>query len=106
MTLLARQLTAGDYLVIDCFRILDPNDFTRVYNAPFLKKYFTALCKKQWSHRHAWRGFYARAFDAVHGNGQRAENRVGFCLFGYLYFDGRRTDLEAVAKIMEFSFSS
>ena len=25
------QLTAGDYLVIDCFRILDPNDFTRVY---------------------------------------------------------------------------
>ena len=42
------QLTAGDYLVIDCFRILDPNDFTRVYNAPFLKKYFTALCKKQW----------------------------------------------------------
>ena len=41
-------LTAGDYFVIDCFRILDPNDFTRVYNDPFLKRYFTALCKKQW----------------------------------------------------------
>ena len=41
-------LTAGDFFVIDCFRILDPNDFTRVYNDPFLKRYFTALCKKQW----------------------------------------------------------
>jgi len=42
------QVTVGDYFVMDCFRILDPNDFTRVYNDPFLKKYFTALCKKQW----------------------------------------------------------
>jgi len=41
-------LNVGDYFVIDCFRILDPNDFTRVYNDPFLKRYFTALCKKQW----------------------------------------------------------
>ena len=42
------QTTVGDYYVIDCFRILDPNDFTKVYNDPFLKRYFTALCKKQW----------------------------------------------------------
>jgi len=41
-------LSVGDFFVIDCFRILDPNDFTRVYNDPFLKRYFTALCKKQW----------------------------------------------------------
>ncbi len=42
------SLTSGDYFIIDCFRILDPNDFTKVYNDPFLKRYFTALCKKQW----------------------------------------------------------
>ena len=42
------QINKDDYFVIDCFRILDPNDFTRVYNDPFLKRYFTALCKKQW----------------------------------------------------------
>ena len=41
-------LNKDDFFVIDCFRILDPNDFTRVYNDPFLKRYFTALCKKQW----------------------------------------------------------
>lgn len=42
------RLTAGTYFVIDCFRALDPSTYTRVYNDPFLKKYFTALCKKQW----------------------------------------------------------
>ena len=42
------QVTVNDYFILDCFRILDPNDFTRVYNDPFLKRYFTALCKKQW----------------------------------------------------------
>jgi len=42
------QMTVGDHFVIDCFRILNPDDFTKVYNDPFLKRYFTALCKKQW----------------------------------------------------------
>ena len=42
------QINVNDFFVIDCFRILDPNDFTRVYNDQFLKRYFTALCKKQW----------------------------------------------------------
>ena len=40
--------TAGDYFVIDCFRILDPEDFPRVWNDPFIKRYLTALAKKQW----------------------------------------------------------
>ncbi len=42
------QINKDDYFVIDCFRILDPDDFTKVYNDQFLKRYFTALCKKQW----------------------------------------------------------
>lgn len=39
---------AGNYLVIECYRILDPNNFTQVYNDSFLKMYLTALMKKQW----------------------------------------------------------
>jgi hypothetical protein len=39
---------ADQYIVIDCYRILDPNTFTNVYNDSFLKKYLTALIKKQW----------------------------------------------------------
>ena len=42
------QINKDDYFVIDFFRILDPDDFTKVYNDQFLKRYFTALCKKQW----------------------------------------------------------
>ena len=37
-----------DYLIIDCYRLIDPNDFTNVYNDSFLKKYLTALMKRQW----------------------------------------------------------
>jgi len=40
--------SADKYIVIDCYRILDPNTFTNVYNDSFIKKYLTALIKKQW----------------------------------------------------------
>ncbi len=43
-----QSLKAGDFIVIDCLRILDPNDFTKVYNDMFLKMYVTALMKRQW----------------------------------------------------------
>jgi|TARA_Y100001938_G_scaffold132284_1_gene190416 hypothetical protein len=42
------SVSVDDYLVIDCTRLLDPNDFTRVYNDSFLKRYLTALIKRQW----------------------------------------------------------
>lgn len=41
-------LMPDQYLIIECYRILDPNDFTKVYNDSFLKMYFTSLVKKQW----------------------------------------------------------
>ena len=40
--------TEGDFLVLDCFRALDPDEYTQVYNDPFVKRYFVALMKKQW----------------------------------------------------------
>ena len=42
------ELTADDYLSIECYRILDPTDFTKVYNDRFVKRYYTALLKRQW----------------------------------------------------------
>ena len=42
----AQQL--DDFIVIDCFRALDPDTFTQVYNEPFVKLYLTALIKRQW----------------------------------------------------------
>ena len=42
------SVNVDDYLIIDCYRLIDPNDFTRVYNDAFLKRYLTALIKRQW----------------------------------------------------------
>jgi hypothetical protein len=36
------------FLVIDCYRILDPSESPSVWNDSFLKKYTTSLIKKQW----------------------------------------------------------
>ncbi len=43
-----QNVEKDEYIVLDCWRLLDPNDFTRVYNDSFLKKYLTALMKRQW----------------------------------------------------------
>ena len=42
------SLTKGDWLIIDCYRLVDPNDYGRVWNDQFLKLYATALMKRQW----------------------------------------------------------
>ena len=42
------SVTAGTYLIIDCYRTLDPSDYSRVWNDSFLKMYLTSLIKKQW----------------------------------------------------------
>lgn len=41
-------VNAGDFFIIDCFSVLDPNSYSEVWNDSFLKKYVTSLIKKQW----------------------------------------------------------
>lgn len=38
----------GDFLVLECYRALDPATFSQIYNDSFLKRYLTALIKRQW----------------------------------------------------------
>ena len=42
------DLQVGEYLVIEAYRKLDPDTYTDVYNDYFLKRYATALIKRQW----------------------------------------------------------
>lgn len=42
------DIKAGEYLIIEGYRILDPTTYTDVYNDRFLKRYATALIKRQW----------------------------------------------------------
>ena len=36
------------HIIVECHRALDPDTFTQVYSDVFLKKYTTALIKRQW----------------------------------------------------------
>ena len=42
------SVSEGDWLILDCYRLLDPSDYGRVWNSQFLKQYATALMKRQW----------------------------------------------------------
>jgi len=42
------DLEAGQYIVLEVNSILDPTTYTDVYNDLYLKKYLTALIKRQW----------------------------------------------------------
>lgn len=39
----------GEYIIIEAYRILDPNTYTDVYDDMYLKRYATALIKRQWA---------------------------------------------------------
>lgn len=42
------EVSVGDFIVVEAMRIIDPETFTEVYNDYYLKKYLTALLKRQW----------------------------------------------------------
>jgi len=37
-----------DFIILECYRALDPEAFVGAYNDSFVKKYLTALIKRQW----------------------------------------------------------
>jgi hypothetical protein len=42
------ELVVGDYIVIEAYAALDPNQYTKIFNDRMLKRYLTALIKRQW----------------------------------------------------------
>ena len=42
------DLDVGEYIIIECYRKLDPTTWTDIYDDLWLKKYATALIKRQW----------------------------------------------------------
>lgn len=43
------DIAADQWIVIECYRALDPTSFAKVWNEQWLKHYVTALFKKQWA---------------------------------------------------------
>ena len=54
----AADVDVGSNIVVEAWRILDPDTYTDVYNDMFLKRYTTALIKRQW-------GTNMKKFDGV-----------------------------------------
>jgi len=42
------SVSAGQFFIFDTYKVLNPNDYARVWNDSFLKLYLTALIKRQW----------------------------------------------------------
>jgi hypothetical protein len=74
------------FVIIDCYRALDPETFTQVYNDPFVKKYTTALIKRQW--------------------GQNLIKFNGIQLPGGVSMNGRELYTDAVNEIAEMMAKS
>lgn len=43
------EVKVNDWIVVDCYRALDPVENTKVWNEAWLKHYTTALIKRQWA---------------------------------------------------------
>ena len=84
------DVAVDDYLILDCYRLIDPNDFTRVYNDSFLKKYATALMKRQW-------GQNLIKFQGVKLPG-------GIELNGRQIYDDAQRDLEMIKEQMSNTY--
>ena len=84
------SVTKDDWLIIDCFRQLDPSDYARVWNDSFLKKYTTALLKRQW-------GQNLLKFQGVKLPG-------GVELNGRQIYDDAEKDLEIIREQMSNSY--
>ena len=42
------DITADEYIIIECYRKLDPSSHTDIYDDLYLKRYATSLIKRQW----------------------------------------------------------
>ena len=43
------EMQVGNYILVECYRALDPQVVTKMYNDKWLKHFATALIKKQWA---------------------------------------------------------
>jgi hypothetical protein len=83
-------VSVGEYIIVDCFRTVDPNDYSRVYNDSFLKPYLTALIKRQW-------GQNLMKFQGVKLPG-------GIELNGRQIYEDGQADLDKIAEKMSNTY--
>lgn len=48
-TIWQEKMEVGNYILVECYRALDPTEAPKLYNDSWLKHYATSLIKKQWA---------------------------------------------------------
>ena len=84
------SVAKDDYIIIDCYRTLNPSDYPRVWNDSFLKRYLTSLIKRQW-------GQNLIKFQGVKLPG-------GIELNGRQIYDDAQKELDVIREIMSNTY--
>jgi len=84
--------TIDDWIVVECDKIIDPATFTDVWSDMFLKRYNTALMKKQW-------GQNLIKFEGLQLPG-------GATLNGRQIYDDGNTELERLDEELQLKYQS
>lgn len=75
------RFNPGQFLVVEAYEVVDPNEFTDVWNDRWLKRYATALIKRQW-------GLNTKKYGQMQ-------------LPGGMFFNGQQIYDEAITEIKE-----
>lgn len=75
------KVVVGEYIIVEGYQSLDPDTYTDVYNDKWLKRYATALIKKQW--------------------GENLKKFEGIAMPGGVQFNGQKIWDEATEEITE-----
>lgn len=86
----SQDVNVDDFIIIECYRKLDPNTYTDIYNDIYLKRYTTALIKRQW-------GANLSKFEGVQMLG-------GVTLNGAKLFEEAQADIEKLEEQIQLAY--
>ena len=86
----SEDVNVDDYIIIECYRKLDPATYTDIYNDIYLKRYTTALIKRQW-------GANLSKFEGVQMLG-------GVTLNGAKLFEEAQADIEKLEEQIQLAY--
>jgi hypothetical protein len=85
-----KTFNPGDYVVFEAYSIVDPAEFSEVYDDMFLKKYATSLIKRQW-------GENMKKFGGIQLPG-------GVTLNGDKIFEEAITEIDQIERDMQLKY--
>jgi hypothetical protein len=86
------DIQVGQFLIIEAYKILDPDKFTRIYNDWWLKRYTTQIIKRQW-------GTNLKKFGTVQLPG-------GVTLNGQIIYEEAQKEIDEIEEEVQSKFEA